>query len=765
MYKQIFFAPVPYRRIDDPSLGDGILINVYIAYPDLVLAYGEVIHSVYAFFVNAEATASSLFTIILAVNTRDIHHVFTQRILKFDGTTGAFLGYEDPFYSPPGYLYSEVVQSIDGSLWATTVGYLIPLDPETRAAPDSSAWIPATFFEIPSDQEFHEIHRPMVDRARDIIIMSATPVSVDGRYILVNRLSTGALLRKIWVSGPIAQIIQEDDRRCFVVCTNGILNVVDFTTGAVISTTSSPAVHSVDGQAVYAWAPSLRRLLAFNFIDAGRAFHGGPPVNSDGSSPDYITGYYPVPIATNVTRPIPIKPPRKGRTVPMLVRTVGDSGEAIPSLPIAATATLPGSIGPGSLITDAYGYATINLVGTDAGSSDVTVTANVGDVYLGVVSSSGTGGGTGGSTGGSTGGDPGAGTIVPTLYVSTTGSDSNSGTSAASPFLTIQKAVTVATAGDIVSVASGTYAETIYGTNDGTVSQPIKFVSATKWGAKIVPPTANSSRDTAWDHRGDYVTIDGFEIDGTVDPVSGQFWRVGINVTGTNSLVTRCHVHHIHRNHDANSNGGAGILCDSYYGQNGGSATCNLVHHIGPSSGVGGSFVQGIYFTTAQARIENNVVNNVTGYGIHGWHDVRNTRVTNNTAFHNGEGGFVVGGGDYVNQSAPCDYMVVTNNIAYGNTGYGFSEQGDNGAHNIWSNNLANGNGTDWSLNTSSHVNDVTGSPGFVNYQADGSGDYHLHAGSPAIGTGLATYAPAIDFSGVTRTSPFDLGAYKFIGA
>jgi len=353
--------------------------------------------------------------------------------------------------------------------------------------------------------------------------------------------------------------------------------------------------------------------------------------------------------------------------------------------------------------------------------------------------------------------------VVPTLYVSTTGSDSNSGTSAASPFLTIQKAVTVATAGDIVSVASGTYAETIYGTNDGTLSQPIKFISETLWGAKIVPPTT-STRDTGFDHRGNYVTIEGFEVDGTTDPSSGPFWKIGINITGTNSLVTRCHVHHIYRNHDADSGGGAGILCDSYYGQNGGSATRNLVHHIGPISGVGGSFVQGIYFTTAQAKIENNVVSNVTGYGFHGWHDVRNTKVTNNTSFNNGEGGFVVGGGDYVNQTAPCDYMVVTNNIAYGNTGYGFSEQGDNGAHNIWSNNLANGNGTDWSLNTSSHVNDVAGSPGFVNYQADGSGDYHLDTGSPAIGAGLATYAPATDFSGVTRTSPFDLGAYKYTG-
>ena len=39
-------------------------------------------------------------------------------------------------------------------------------------------------------------------------------------------------------------------------------------------------------------------------------------------------------------------------------------------------------------------------------------------------------------------------------------------------------------------------------------------VSTTKWGAKIVPP-ANSTNKDAWDKRGDYVSIIGFEIDGS----------------------------------------------------------------------------------------------------------------------------------------------------------------------------------------------------------------------------------------------------------
>jgi hypothetical protein len=365
-----------------------------------------------------------------------------------------------------------------------------------------------------------------------------------------------------------------------------------------------------------------------------------------------------------------------------------------------------------------------------------------------VSGSSGSGGGGGGVSGA-------------TLFVATTGSDSNSGTSYSTPFRTIQKAVDVATAGAIVSVAPGTYAETIFGTNDGTSSQPIKFVSSTQWGAKIVPPTANSSLDMAWQHQGDYVTIDGFEIDGTTDPTTGAVWRIGIRMTGTQAVATRNHVHHIGRNHDATSSGGAGILMDSAYGATGGTASRNLVHHIGPISGVGGNYVQGVYYTTVGGTIENNIVHNVTGWGIHGWHDVRNTKVNNNTSFANGQGGFIVGGGDYVNLSSPCNNMVFTNNIAYSNSGVGFRELGDNGSSNLWSNNLSNANTTNWALNTSPHVNDVAGSPLFVNYQADGSGDYHLSIASPAIGSGLATYAPSVDFIGTTRTSPYDLGAYK----
>ncbi|WP_313172484.1 DUF1565 domain-containing protein, partial [Massilia oculi] len=94
------------------------------------------------------------------------------------------------------------------------------------------------------------------------------------------------------------------------------------------------------------------------------------------------------------------------------------------------------------------------------------------------------------------------------FYVSPTGSDTAAGTKAA-PFKTLARAAKAATkAGTTVFVAPGTYAGGIRTTASGTASSRIYWVSTTKWGAKIVPP-ANSTNKTAWDNRGNYVSIIG----------------------------------------------------------------------------------------------------------------------------------------------------------------------------------------------------------------------------------------------------------------
>lgn len=420
MYKQIFEINVPYRKPDNPTLTSrfGRVVTYqplydYFTTPPRI--YGEEFSMVNAMFVKKEATVNSPVVIILNVVSRNIYFPLVGQSLKFDGVTGALLGY-GPLIGDA--LDSEIVQSLDGSLWGASPSTLRELDPNTYAVIQT---IPADFFEKPNDQMFNGIVRPMIDRSRGIMVMSGFPPDVDARYILVYNFATGALIRRIWVSGAVAQIMQEDDRRCFVVCTNGIINVVDYTTGKILSTTRAPTVgyHTVFGNS-YAWDFVLRRLLVFNFIDGGS---GAPPINPDGSSSNTITGYYPVPIATNITRPIPLKPPRKGRTVPMLVRAVGDAGEAIPSVRISVTATGSASIAAGPQVTDNYGYARLNLAGIDAGLSEVSVSA---DVDYGTTGTTGSVG-----TGGSTGSGSSTSSVAPTLSSPTaaqTGASTASGT-------------------------------------------------------------------------------------------------------------------------------------------------------------------------------------------------------------------------------------------------------------------------------------------------------------------------------------------------
>ncbi|MEW6755156.1 MAG: choice-of-anchor Q domain-containing protein [Candidatus Latescibacterota bacterium] len=60
----------------------------------------------------------------------------------------------------------------------------------------------------------------------------------------------------------------------------------------------------------------------------------------------------------------------------------------------------------------------------------------------------------------------------------------------------------------------------------------------------------------------------------------------------------------------------------------------------------------------------------------------------------------------------------------------------------------------------------VRADPGFVEYRDDGTGDYHLAAGSPCIDAGTAAGAPAKDLDGNPRPqgAACDIGPYEFGG-
>jgi parallel beta-helix repeat protein len=295
-------------------------------------------------------------------------------------------------------------------------------------------------------------------------------------------------------------------------------------------------------------------------------------------------------------------------------------------------------------------------------------------------------------------------------------------------------------------VAPGTYAGGFQTTKSGTASGRIRYISDTKWGAKI----SSGSGGTAWDNRGNYVDIQGFEIDG-----SNSSWLNGIYLGGSYSSVKDSRVHHIAKSASCNSTGGSAINSDSYYKGQKNDVVANVVHDIGPA---GCSYIQGIYISTS-GSVVNNLVYNVGAVAIHLWHDATDVVIANNTAAKSSFG-ILVGAGDFYHTNAPADNVHVSNNIVYDNA-HGISEQGSVGSNNTYTNNLVFQNKTaDWSLKAGRQSGTITADPQFVNYAA---GDFRLQSTSPAVGTGSTTYAPASDVNGDVRTA-VDLGAYDYNG-
>ncbi|MET0855358.1 MAG: right-handed parallel beta-helix repeat-containing protein [Telluria sp.] len=353
---------------------------------------------------------------------------------------------------------------------------------------------------------------------------------------------------------------------------------------------------------------------------------------------------------------------------------------------------------------------------------------------------------------------PAAASTPPTaynLYVATTGSDSNPGTQSA-PFLTITRAARAAKPDTTVHVAPGVYRERVRTRVHGTAAARIRYVSETKWGAKII----GSGIHGMWTNTGNHVDIVGFDVSG-----SG---RLGILNEGSFTLVASNHVHDLAISGGCTGSGGSGIVNANYSGSDG-DIIGNVVHDIGVPGACNG--VQGIYSSNLRGKIMNNIVYRASAWGIHLWHAANQVTVANNTVFANGAGsmggGIVVGTGDRPG-GVILNHTKVINNIVYRNPAggikqYCYSGQACIGPNNLVSNNLVYGNGRAISMRVGRDAGTIAADPQFVDYQADGRGNYRLQSTSPAINQGMTASAPItdIDHAARPRGAAPDIGAYE----
>ncbi|HEU5226869.1 MAG TPA: DUF1565 domain-containing protein [Ktedonobacteraceae bacterium] len=341
-------------------------------------------------------------------------------------------------------------------------------------------------------------------------------------------------------------------------------------------------------------------------------------------------------------------------------------------------------------------------------------------------------------------------------YVATNGNNNNPGTQT-QPFATITYAAKRCAPGDTVHVAAGVYASSVETYTSGLAGARITYLSDTRWGAKIV-----GNSDNSWYNEGNYVDIVGFDM------TNGATGHHGINNYGSFVSIRHNRVHDILPT-SCPSVGGAGIFQGGFSRgtqQSNVDLISNVIGNVGPQSSC--TIVHGIYHTCTGGTLANNIVYGISGYGIHLWQAATKVTVSDNLVFACRYGGILIGNDGSRSWAPVDDSTIVSDNIVYHDSNYGIREYGSTGIHNRYLNNCVLGQSTNVLLQHGLRASDtVSSDPQFVNYQADGTGDYHLKSSSPCIGEGTAIGAFPSDFDSNPRpplgTSRYDIGPYVYM--
>lgn len=285
-----------------------------------------------------------------------------------------------------------------------------------------------------------------------------------------------------------------------------------------------------------------------------------------------------------------------------------------------------------------------------------------------------------------------------TYYVATTGSDTNNGTSLTTPYKTISKAISSASAGDTVYVRAGTY-PSFSVTKSGSAGN---YLTISGYGSERPTITGGSQQIVLTSVS--YVRITGFDVKGAT-----ASWGGGIYTDRSNYTIIENNI--VHDNTGSNTSGilvSAGsynkILNNEVYNNylNG----IQIISHSGTQS-VGNEISNNrVYNNTLSGgnsdgikleglNTKNNLISNNLTYGnaddgVDTWNSSNNQVVGNISHSHRGGGdgnGFKLGG-----LGATTGYNKVLQNISYNNKSDGFDSNGSGG--NQYYHNVAYANGS-----------------------------------------------------------------------
>lgn len=342
-------------------------------------------------------------------------------------------------------------------------------------------------------------------------------------------------------------------------------------------------------------------------------------------------------------------------------------------------------------------------------------------------------------------------------YMSPTGSDAAAGTLAA-PWKTLATSSTKLAAGDTLYLRGGTYTEhnISWPATPGTAVNPILIQNYSTevpifdgGGAAVAFLVAVAPKYTIFDG----LTIQNYGLRGGAASGSG-IW-IGYSGSGTNwatgNIIRNCTFKNI-----GSSTAQDHSIYFSYGNVNPSVYNCTIINSAG--AGIQGAHAPGIQ----GASFYNNRI--FQGHwGILFEDGAKNVNIYNNLIAGCSSDGINSQYNEQDNATYPDTFtinLVARNNIIRGCATGIFMAAGQ--TNPTFSNNSFFGNTANYS--GASGTNDITTDQLLVNYQVNGTGDYHLTSTSPCISAALSTGAPTTDFDGLARPqgAGYDIGPYEF---
>lgn len=363
MLEQVYESVVvPYDLYD----GRDAPFNNYLITPPRI--YMEAIaqppgSSIFGLYATQQGSAVGESTVKLITLVDNVYTPFAQlgvpTLWTWDGQTGAFKGRS--LIASISILTDQYSMSAAGVLYSRGEG-----GGQTIKAYDIDT-LALSGVEYPIAHWQPTITAPgpfCFDELSDIALLQGGATIPNG--VTIRRLSTGVILRQVATCGTPRSIAIGAIGTAYVAHHSGLITVVDYLAGKAVGVLNLPGIVQNTGMFVE-WDRVYSRLL----------FTQHTAEATDGASTTLITGFHSTPVAVGITPPLPLRAPRTGRHVPVVVRAYGDGAELVGGLAVDAVETGAGVLLPASSTTDSWGYAEFNLDCAAEGASTIDAEAEV----------------------------------------------------------------------------------------------------------------------------------------------------------------------------------------------------------------------------------------------------------------------------------------------------------------------------------------------------------------------------------------------------